>query len=122
MNPVTEQFNALREPFVQYYYGILPWSGITRLANGHAFSHPLRLAIVLLSDLSNSQFHINGSRIIDPPVASFIEETIALENITGLSVTVIPKRGEPELRAWGYRMEEGDAMTPGVSPLILSTT
>ena len=39
---------------------------------------------------------------------------LTLVILTGLSVTVISKDGEPEFRAWGYRTEDGDEVTPDV--------
>ncbi|KAF9233586.1 beta-lactamase/transpeptidase-like protein, partial [Melanogaster broomeanus] len=43
---------------------------------------------------------------------AFIEETLAAENMTGLSVAVVPKHGPPEFHSWGYRTEDGDKITP----------
>jgi len=57
--------------------------------------------------------HHKGT-IITPQLSTFIEKTLALENITGLSVAVVPKHGEPEFHTWGYRTEDGDPVTPDV--------
>lgn len=48
---------------------------------------------------------------ITPEVATFIKDTMVASNITGLSIAVVPKNGEPELKAWGYRSEDGEEMT-----------
>ncbi|KAI6044606.1 beta-lactamase/transpeptidase-like protein [Pisolithus marmoratus] len=48
---------------------------------------------------------------ITPEVVTFIKDAMNLSNITGLSVAVVPKDGEPELNAWGYRSEDGEKMT-----------
>ena len=58
--------------------------------------------------------HLHRGSVITPQLSAFIENTLALENITGLSVAVISKDGEPEFRAWGYRTEDGDEVTPDV--------
>ncbi|KAH7914454.1 beta-lactamase/transpeptidase-like protein [Hygrophoropsis aurantiaca] len=56
--------------------------------------------------------HANEGRVITPELSAFIEETLSVWNISGLSVAVIPKDGEPELRSWGIRTEEGESVTP----------
>lgn len=68
-----------------------------------------------------SFYHVESHKgsVIAPSLAAFIEETMALENITGLSVAIVPKHDKPEFRAWGYRTEDGDEMTPDVSHLVL---
>ncbi|KAF8121633.1 hypothetical protein EV363DRAFT_1457306 [Boletus edulis] len=38
--------------------------------------------------------------------------TLALDNITGVSVAVVPKQGEPEFHMLGHRSEDGDEVTP----------
>ncbi|KAH0826363.1 hypothetical protein J3R83DRAFT_5325 [Lanmaoa asiatica] len=55
-----------------------------------------------------------GDHVITPRLSTFIEKTLALENITGLSVAVVPKYGETEFHTWGYRTEDGDEVTPDV--------
>ncbi|KAI6135848.1 beta-lactamase/transpeptidase-like protein [Pisolithus thermaeus] len=57
----------------------------------------------------------HGGKYITPEVATFIKDTMNASNITGLSVAVVPKSGEPELKAWGYRSEDGEKMTSDTS-------
>ncbi|KAF9230287.1 beta-lactamase/transpeptidase-like protein [Melanogaster broomeanus] len=52
--------------------------------------------------------------VITPALSAFIEETLAAENMTGLSVAVVPKHGPSEFHSWGYRTEDGDKITPDV--------
>jgi len=40
-------------------------------------------------------------------------------NITGLSLAIVPKDGDPELKAWGYRSEDEEKMTSDVSVLYV---
>jgi hypothetical protein len=54
------------------------------------------------------------SNVITPQLSTFIEKTLALENITGLSISVIPKHGQPEFYNWGYRTEDQDEVTTDV--------
>ncbi|KIJ64017.1 hypothetical protein HYDPIDRAFT_91246 [Hydnomerulius pinastri MD-312] len=60
-------------------------------------------------DSSSSSY---GGNVITPVLSTLIEEILAAENITGLSVAVVPKHGTPEFHTWGDRTEEGDEMTP----------
>ncbi|KAI9567885.1 beta-lactamase/transpeptidase-like protein [Boletus coccyginus] len=55
---------------------------------------------------------LDQGAVITPQLSTFIEKTLALENITGLSVAVVPKHGDPEFHTWGYRTEDGDPVTP----------
>ncbi|KAI6121290.1 beta-lactamase/transpeptidase-like protein [Pisolithus sp. B1] len=57
----------------------------------------------------------HGGKYITPEIATFIKGTMNASNITGLSVAVVPKSGEPELKAWGYRSEDGGKMTSDAS-------
>lgn len=57
---------------------------------------------------------VDKGNVITPQLSTFIEETLALENITGLSVAVVPKYAETEYHTWGYRTEDGDEVTPDV--------
>ena len=68
----------------------------------------------------NPHVHLNQGSVITPQLSAFIEDTLALENITGLSVAVISRDGEPEFHAWGYRTEDGDEVTPDVRCLFVS--
>ncbi|KAI6121289.1 beta-lactamase/transpeptidase-like protein [Pisolithus sp. B1] len=52
-----------------------------------------------------------GGEYITPEVAAFVRDMMDASNITGVSVAVVPKNGEPELKAWGYRSEDGEKMT-----------
>ena len=52
--------------------------------------------------------------VITPQLSTFIANTLALGNITGLSIAVVPKSRKPEFRTWGYRTEDGDEVTPEV--------
>lgn len=57
---------------------------------------------------------LHKDNVITPQLSTFIEETLALENITGLSVAVVSKHAETEFHTWGYRTEDGDEVTPDV--------
>ncbi|KAF8436227.1 beta-lactamase/transpeptidase-like protein [Boletus edulis BED1] len=58
-------------------------------------------------------WHAHSNKgVITPQLSTFIEHTLALEHITGLSVAVVPKQGEPEFHTWGHRSEDGDEVTP----------
>ncbi|KAH7929367.1 beta-lactamase/transpeptidase-like protein [Leucogyrophana mollusca] len=56
--------------------------------------------------------NLNGGQVISPKLSEFIEETLSAWNISGLSVAIVRKDGEPELRSWGKRTEEGDRVAP----------
>ncbi|KAF9232374.1 beta-lactamase/transpeptidase-like protein [Melanogaster broomeanus] len=60
----------------------------------------------------SSYWQCRRCRVITPALSAFIEETLAAENMTGLSVAVVPKHGPPEFHSWGYRTEDGDEITP----------
>ncbi|KAF9233583.1 beta-lactamase/transpeptidase-like protein [Melanogaster broomeanus] len=60
----------------------------------------------------SSYWHSGDVDVITPALSAFIEETLAAENMTGLSVAVVPKHGPPEFHSWGYRTEDGDEITP----------
>lgn len=62
---------------------------------------------------------VHKGDVITPQLSTFIKETMALENITGLSIAVIPKHGETEFHSLGYRTEDGDEVTPDVRSLVL---
>lgn len=63
---------------------------------------------------------LNTDSVITPQLSTFIEETLALENITGLSVAVVSKYGKTEFHTWGHRTEDGDEVTPDVrNPPVL---
>lgn len=64
---------------------------------------------------------MHRSSVITPSLATLIEGTLALKNITGLSVVVVQKHAEPELCTWGYSTEDGDEVTPDVSYIVLSS-
>ncbi|EIN06834.1 beta-lactamase/transpeptidase-like protein [Punctularia strigosozonata HHB-11173 SS5] len=52
------------------------------------------------------------SKIIDERFGSFVQEVLANETISGISVAVVRPDGEVELGAWGIRTEQGDDMEP----------
>lgn len=56
---------------------------------------------------------------ITSELSAYIEETMKVFNITGLSVAIVPKDGDPELKTWGYRSEDGEKMTSDVSVLYV---
>ncbi|KAG9311213.1 beta-lactamase/transpeptidase-like protein [Chiua virens] len=69
----------------------------------------------LLSQIPLNTFYAPSHKdasIISPQLSTFIRNTLALENINGLSVAVISKEGEPEYHSWGHRTEDGDQVTP----------
>ncbi|KAG2069269.1 beta-lactamase/transpeptidase-like protein [Suillus decipiens] len=54
---------------------------------------------------------VNNGQIITSELSNSIQETLNLWNITGLSVAVVPRYGEPEFHSWGNRTEDGDKTT-----------
>lgn len=63
-----------------------------------------------LSFLTDSTGANNG-QIITSELSNSIQETLDIWNITGLSVAIVPKYGEPEFRSWGNMTEDGDKAT-----------
>ncbi|OAX32863.1 beta-lactamase/transpeptidase-like protein [Rhizopogon vinicolor AM-OR11-026] len=53
----------------------------------------------------------NNGQVITPELSNSIQETLDVWNITGLSVAIIPKSGEPEYHSWGDRTEDGESVT-----------
>ena len=87
--------------------GLLAWPLVSYL-------YPNLLSQAPLSGTPSLHVHPNQGKVITPQLSRFIEDALAQENITGLSVAVVPKNGEPEFRAWGYRTEDEDEVTPDV--------
>lgn len=56
----------------------------------------------------------NNGQIITSELSNSIQETLDIWNITGLSVAIVPKYGEPEFRSWGNMTEDGDKTTEDV--------
>jgi hypothetical protein len=57
---------------------------------------------------------VNNGQVITPELSNTIQETLDIWNITGLSVAVVPRYGEPEFRSWGNMTEDGDKTTEDV--------
>ncbi|KAF8132810.1 beta-lactamase/transpeptidase-like protein [Boletus edulis] len=70
------------------------------------------LSQIPLLQFGGTGFWNNKGVVITPQLSTFIEHTLALEHITGLSVAVVPQQGEPEFHTWGHRSEDGDEVTP----------
>ncbi|KAG2033655.1 beta-lactamase/transpeptidase-like protein [Suillus americanus] len=54
---------------------------------------------------------VNNGQVITSELSNSIQETLEIWNITGLSVAVVPRYGEPEFRSWGNMTEDGDKTT-----------
>jgi CubicO group peptidase (beta-lactamase class C family) len=54
---------------------------------------------------------VNNGQVITPELSNTIQETLDIWNITGLSVAVVPRYGEPEFHSWGNMTEDGDKTT-----------
>ncbi|KAG1805214.1 beta-lactamase/transpeptidase-like protein [Suillus subaureus] len=52
-----------------------------------------------------------GRQVITSELSNSIQETLDTWNITGLSVAVVPRYGEPEFHSWGNMTEDGDKTT-----------
>ncbi|KAG2063760.1 beta-lactamase transpeptidase-like protein [Suillus decipiens] len=63
-----------------------------------------------LSFLTDS-LGVNNGQVITSELSNSIQETLDLWNITGLSVAVVSKYGEPEFHLWGNMTEDGDKTT-----------
>ncbi|KAI0063205.1 beta-lactamase/transpeptidase-like protein [Artomyces pyxidatus] len=50
-------------------------------------------------------------QVLTPQIGQYIQQIVALEQIPGLTVGVSRVSGASEFGAWGYRSEDGDAMT-----------
>jgi hypothetical protein len=57
---------------------------------------------------------VNNGQVITPELSNSIQATLDVWNITGLSVAIVPKSGEPEYRSWGNRTEDGEKITEEV--------
>jgi hypothetical protein len=75
------------------------------------FTYPSQLAQV---SFSADHFGVNIGQVITPELSNSIQETLDAWNITGLSVAVIPRSGEPEYHSWGNRTEDGEKTTEHV--------
>jgi hypothetical protein len=63
----------------------------------------------------------NIGQVITPELSNSIQGTLDVWNITGLSVAVIPRSGEPEYHSWGNRTEDGEETTEHVWTAQVST-
>ncbi|KAG1859372.1 beta-lactamase/transpeptidase-like protein [Suillus subalutaceus] len=63
-----------------------------------------------LSFLADSVW-VNNGQVITSELSNSIQETLDVWNITGLSVAVVPRYGEPEFHSWGNMTEDGDKTT-----------
>ncbi|KAG1877404.1 beta-lactamase/transpeptidase-like protein [Suillus subluteus] len=63
-----------------------------------------------LSFLADSVW-VNNGQVITSELSNSIQETLDIWNITGLSVAVVPRYGEPEFHSWGNMTEDGDKTT-----------
>lgn len=63
-----------------------------------------------LSFLAGSLW-VNNGQVITSELSNSIQETLDIWNITGLSVAVVPRYGEPEFHSWGNMTEDGDETT-----------
>ncbi|KAG1735692.1 beta-lactamase/transpeptidase-like protein [Suillus paluster] len=66
-----------------------------------------------LSQLSfpTDSVSVNNGQVITPALSNSIQEILDIWNITGLSVAVVPRYGEPEFHSWGNRSENGQQTT-----------
>jgi hypothetical protein len=64
---------------------------------------------------------VNNGQVITPELSNSIQETLDIWNITGLSVAVVPKYGEPEFHSWGNMTEDGDETTEDVRTAQVSS-
>ncbi|KAG1846985.1 beta-lactamase/transpeptidase-like protein [Suillus subalutaceus] len=65
-----------------------------------------------LSFLADSAW-VNNGQVIASGLSNSIQEILDIWNITGLSVAVVPRYGEPEFRSWGNMTEDRDKTTKG---------
>ncbi|KAG1805230.1 uncharacterized protein BJ212DRAFT_1486279 [Suillus subaureus] len=56
---------------------------------------------------------VNNGQVITSELSNSIQETLDIWNITGLSVAVVPRYGEPEFHSWGNMTEDEDKTTEG---------
>ncbi|KAG1877405.1 beta-lactamase/transpeptidase-like protein [Suillus subluteus] len=54
---------------------------------------------------------VHNGQVINTELYNSIQETLDIWNITGLSVAVVPRYGEPEFHSWGNVTEDGDKTT-----------
>ena len=65
---------------------------------------------------------VTNGQVFTPEISNSIQEILDIWNITGLSVTVVPRYGEPEFYSWGNRTEDGDKVTENVRPAHVPTS
>ncbi|OJA19691.1 hypothetical protein AZE42_11210 [Rhizopogon vesiculosus] len=63
------------------------------------------------SQVRLSPVGVNNGQVITPELSNSIQEILDVWNITGLSVAIVPKSGEPEYHSWGDRTEDGESVT-----------
>ncbi|KAG2041984.1 beta-lactamase/transpeptidase-like protein [Suillus americanus] len=54
---------------------------------------------------------MNNGQVITSELSNSIQETLDIWNITGLSVAVVPRYGEPKFHSWGHMTEDGGKTT-----------
>ena len=64
---------------------------------------------------------VNNGQVITPELSTSIQATLDIWNITGLSVAIVPKSGEPEYHSWGNRTEDGEKTTEDVWAQIFTS-
>ncbi|KAG1768064.1 beta-lactamase transpeptidase-like protein [Suillus placidus] len=64
-----------------------------------------------LSFLADHSVWVNSGQVITSELSNSIQVTLDTWNITGLSVAVVPRYGEPEFHSWGNMTEDGDKTT-----------
>ncbi|KAJ8593158.1 beta-lactamase/transpeptidase-like protein [Rhizopogon salebrosus TDB-379] len=79
--------------------------GVVLAFLGQIFTYPSQLRFPADSG------GVKYDQVITPELSSSIQETLDAWNITGLSVAIVPKSGEPEYHSWGNRTEDGDKTT-----------
>jgi hypothetical protein len=57
---------------------------------------------------------LNIGQVITPELSNSIQETLDVWNITGLSVAVVPRSGDPEFHSLGHSSEDGEKTTENV--------
>lgn len=97
--------------FLAVGIGLVAWPLVS-------YSYPTLFSQIPLDIFRYARPDRDNPSVITPQLSTFIENTMVLENITGLSVAVIPRYGNPEFHTWGYRTEDEDKVTPDVCNLL----
>jgi hypothetical protein len=59
---------------------------------------------------------VNDGKIITPEFSDFVQNVMQRLDVPGLSLAISRHGGTPEVGAWGHKTEDGDPVTPDVSP------